>query len=138
MTAVECVCPGCELQRVAGDLAKYVAKLPHEDHAELVILRFFAPAVYLHGARRAPFMVELRAGGDRRRPFVRALLGDVSSWLDIGASAHFRVSWPQVLVDLALQPRLTPFVLERNDLTQRDLERAIGARPRWDAGWVRA
>lgn len=75
-----CICRGCRTQRIAGDVAERATNLPHQDVSEMVILRHFAPSVYLDGARAplASVPVQIRVGGDRGRPFLRALLGDVA------------------------------------------------------------
>lgn len=83
MTDDGCVCPGCRTQRLAGDVAERVTNLPHADLSEMVILRHFAPSVYLDGARAPLAAVPIRPGGDRGRVFLRALLGEVAVQLEL-------------------------------------------------------
>jgi hypothetical protein len=83
VTGEGCVCPGCELQRLAGDVAQRVANLPHADLSEMVILRNFSPRLYLDSARTPLVAMWIRPGGDRGRTFLRALLGDVAVRLQL-------------------------------------------------------
>jgi len=86
----------------AGDVARFVTLLPEAEWLEFALLRIVPPDRFVVLDAPPTHVPSIRAGGDRSRPFVRAVLGDVASLLERLTTPPAGRSWPYVAGALAV------------------------------------
>lgn len=86
----------------AGDVARFVTLIPEAEWLEFALLRIVPADRFVVLDAPPTHVPAIRAGGDRARPFVRALLGDVGSLLErLTTPDHpLAETWPSVCASL--------------------------------------
>lgn len=86
----------------AGDVARFVTLIPDAEWLEFALLRIVPADRFVVLDAPPTHVPSIRAGGDRSRPFVRAVLGDVASLLERLTTPPAARSWPFVLAQLVV------------------------------------